>query len=63
VIGREIKKICAANEKLLGRLKEILQSHIDQKEESLFIKNMVAETRGNVEKSVRLLQNIQSSLN
>ncbi len=63
VIGREIKKICAANEKLSGRLKEILQSHIDQKEESLFVRNMVAETGGNVEKSVRLLQNIKSSLN
>ena len=62
VIGKEIKKICAANEKLLGRLNQILQSHIAQKEESLFVRNMVAETGGDVEKSVMLLQNIQSSL-
>ena len=62
VIGREIKKICAGNQNLLNRLKQILQSHIDQKVESLFIRNMVAENQGNVEKSVQLIQNIQSSL-
>jgi len=62
VIGREIKKICAANEILLNRLKQILQSHIDQNDESLFIRNMVAETKVTVEKSVRLLQNIRLSL-
>ncbi len=62
VIGREIKKICAENGNLLNRLKQILKSHIDQLEESLFVKNMVAENLGNAEKSVRLLQNIQSSL-
>lgn len=62
VIGREIKKICAGNRNLLNRLKQILQSHIVQKEESLFIRNMVAENKGNVEKSVQLIQNIQSFL-
>lgn len=62
VIGREIKKICGANKNLLNRLKQILQSHIDQKEESLFIRNMVAENKGSVENSIQLLSNIESSL-
>ena len=58
VIGREIRKICAANEILLGRLKQILQSHIGKNDESLFIRNMVAETGWTVEKSRQILQNI-----
>jgi len=62
VIGREIKKICATNQNLLGRLKQILQSHIDQNDESLFIRNMIAEARWTVEKSMQLLQNILLSL-
>jgi len=63
VIGREIKKICVSNESLMERLKKILQSHIDLKDESSFIRNMVAETGGTVEMSVQLLQNIRLSLN
>ncbi len=62
VIGREIKKICAANESLLGRLTQILRSHIGQNDESLFIRNMVAETGSTVEKSVQFLQNILLAL-
>lgn len=58
----EIKTICAANESLLGRLTQILRSHIGQKDESLFISNMVAETGSTVEKSVQLLQNILLAL-
>lgn len=62
VIGREIKKICADNQPLLERLKQILQSNIDIKEESLFIRNMVAETAGTVEKSIQLIQKLRSTL-
>ena len=45
------------------RLKQILQSHIEQSDESLFVKNMVAESGGTVEASVKQLQNILSALN
>lgn len=62
VIGREIKKICATNKVLLERVKQILQSQIDFKEESLFILNMVAETAGTVEKNVQLLHNLRLPL-
>jgi predicted nucleotidyltransferase len=61
VIGREIKKISAANESLLKRLKQILRSHIGENEESLFTRNMVVETGRTVEKSIQLLQNILSA--
>lgn len=63
VIGREIKKISASNESLMERLKKILHSHIELKDESLFIRNMVSETEGTVETSVQLLKNIRLSLN
>ncbi len=63
VIGREVRKICAQNEVLLERLKQILDSHIQLKENSMFIRNMVAETDGTVEKSIQLLQNIRLQLN
>jgi predicted nucleotidyltransferase len=62
VIGREIKKIANPNDSLMRRLNKILQSHIDLKDESLFIRNMVAETNGTVEISVQLLKNIFLSL-
>ena len=63
VIGREIKKIVSTNEFLIERLKQILQSHIEQSDESSFVKNMVAESGGTVEASVKQLQNILSALN
>jgi predicted nucleotidyltransferase len=63
VIGREIKKIVSSNEPLTERLKQILQSHIGQSDESIFVKNMVAESGGTVENSVELLRNILSALN
>lgn len=62
VIGREIRKIVGSNESLKERLHQILHSHIDLKEESSFVRNMVAETGRTVEKSVQLLQNIHLSL-
>jgi predicted nucleotidyltransferase len=61
VIGREIKAICAVNESLRERVIRILKTHIDLKEESLFVRNMIAETDGTVEQSVVLLQNILSA--
>jgi len=63
VIGREMKKIVSANEPLTERLNQILQVHIEQGDESGFVKNMVAENGGTVEGSVKQLQNILSGLN
>lgn len=62
VIGRELKKICSTNQALVERLRETLQKHIDLKENSVFIRNMIAETNGTVENKVSLLQKILASL-
>ncbi len=62
VIGREMKKICASNEKLFARLSRILKMHIEQKEKSAFVRNMLAGSEDTVETKVRLLQNIYLSL-
>ncbi|MDB5245616.1 MAG: hypothetical protein JWQ40_10 [Segetibacter sp.] len=62
VIGRELKKICSTNQSLLERLRQILQNHIALKENSVFIRNMVAETDGTVENKIRLLQKVLASL-
>jgi predicted nucleotidyltransferase len=62
VIGREIKKIASVNEPLNERLKQILQSHIEQGDESTFVRNMVAENGGTVESSIKQLENILSGL-
>lgn len=61
VIGREIKAICAGNTSLRERVQRILDIHIDAKEDSTFVKNMMAETDGTAEGSVMLLQNILSA--
>src|ERR1019366_5838414 len=63
VIGREIKKISNSNDSLMRRLNQILKSHIDLKDESSFIRNMVAETNGTVEISIQFLKNIFLSFN
>jgi len=62
VIGREIKKIISTNANLSERIKQILQNHIDKQDESLFIKNMMAETRSTVEQAVGQLKNILQGL-
>jgi len=62
VIGREIKKICASNEKLLSRLCRILKTHIEQKQKSAFVRNMLVSSEDTIETKTRLLQNIYSSL-
>lgn len=62
VVGREIKAIAAANSKLLDRLKDILQIHIEKGEDSTFITNMVAETKTTVKENVRLLKNILDAM-
>jgi predicted nucleotidyltransferase len=61
VIGREIKAICAGNTSLRERVQRILDIHIDAKEDSTFVKNMMAETNGTAEQSVMLLQHILSA--
>ena len=62
VIGREIKKIVSSNVGLAKRIQLILQTHIDKKEESQFVKNMVAQSGSNVEKTVEQLKNILQAL-
>jgi len=56
VIGREIKKIADDSDKLIDRLKQILESHIQQKEDSSFIRHMVAEIKGTAEEGLRILE-------
>lgn len=62
VIGREIKKIVSSNVGLAERIQLILQTHIDQKEESPFVKNMIAQSGSNVEQTVEQLKNILQAL-
>ena len=62
VIGREMKKICASNEELLIRLKQILKTHIEQKEKSAFVRNMLVGTDETIESKVNLLQKMCSTL-
>lgn len=58
VIGREINLICDSNEFLRERLKRILKGLINEKGNSTFLANMVAENGETVERGVRLLENI-----
>jgi predicted nucleotidyltransferase len=62
VIGREIKKIIASNVALSKRIQSILKVHIDKKEESTFVKNMVAQSGSTVEQIVLQLKNILDSV-
>jgi len=62
VIGREIKQICAGNNSLLERIRNILKAHIQLAENSPFIRNMVEETKRDVAQCVQWLANIRSSL-
>ncbi|MBN8718134.1 MAG: nucleotidyl transferase AbiEii/AbiGii toxin family protein [Sediminibacterium magnilacihabitans] len=62
VIGREIKKIISSNQSLTERLIRILQDHIEQEEESPFVKNMIAETGETIEHVMRQLKNVLSGL-
>lgn len=58
VIGREIKKIIAGNDDLLQRLIHILEVHMEQKEKSGLIRNMVNESDSNVESILQLLTSL-----
>ena len=62
VIGREISKIVASNKVIKERLQHILKTHIELGADSLFVRNMVAETDSTVEGNVVLLRNIFLSL-
>ncbi len=62
VIGREIKKIAENNPALLDRLRSVLQNYIDGKEDSPFIRQMVAESGKPVETNVHYLENILAAL-
>lgn len=62
VIGREIKKIAAENEKLRERLTAILSKQIELGEKSPFIRNMVQEADADVEVIVYLLKKLKQGL-
>jgi predicted nucleotidyltransferase len=61
VIGKEMKKICASNEKLLNRVSHILKTHIEQKEKSAFVRNMLTSPEATIEGKIKLLQNMYVS--
>lgn len=58
VIGSEIGKITSKNNSLTNRVKEILQKHIDARERSIFIRNMLNDNINTVDDAVLLLQHI-----
>lgn len=62
VIGREIKAVALNNPGLLQRLQTILKTQLEKQDESPFIVNMVAETNSSVERMIKLLQHMLSSL-
>ena len=62
VIGREIKKIIAENEELTKRIRNILTQHITEEETSIFIRQMVAETRKTVKEMGTWIKAILSGL-
>lgn len=62
VIGREMKKIAAGNDKLLERLTSILSKQIGLMEKSPFVRNMVQEADGTVEEMVWLLKKLANGL-
>jgi predicted nucleotidyltransferase len=62
VIGREIKKIIGANEKLLERIKGLLDKYIQQKEKSAFVRTMIQNVDESIEQKIKLLSNIRSAL-
>ena len=62
VIGREIKKIAAENEKLRERLTAILSRQVELGEKSPFIRNMVQEADADVEAVVYLLKKLKQGL-
>lgn len=55
VIGREIKKIINTNEALLQRVTTILKTHIQEKENGMFVRQIGGET---IEEIVKLLNRI-----
>lgn len=59
VVGREIKKIVQSNPQLHERLKVILATHIQQAEESMFVRQMGDK---NIEESVKRLSGLLSGL-
>ena len=62
VIGRQLKVICSTNEGLYMRVQSILQGHIEKKEDSVFVVNMVAENGETVATNVDFLQRMHAAL-
>ena len=56
VIGREIRKMIVSNTDLQLRLNEILQAHIEQKENSALVRHMANEAERSVETILGLLK-------
>lgn len=62
VIGREVNNMSKDNKPLHERLKGILKEHIELAHESTFVRNMVAETRSDVEQCVSWLKRMLGAL-
>jgi hypothetical protein len=62
VVGREIKRMIRNNDELLNRIKNILEKHIAQREESPFVRGMILNEKETIEQKIRLLMNMHSSL-
>ncbi|NLR81741.1 nucleotidyl transferase AbiEii/AbiGii toxin family protein [Chitinophaga eiseniae] len=58
VVGREIKQMVATNRQLQARVLYILQNHIKEAENSMFVRNMVIESAGSVNEMLQWLNGI-----
>jgi predicted nucleotidyltransferase len=63
VIGREMKKIISNNEELTARINGILDRHILERENSLFVKGMLVNSEDTVENKLKLLENVRRGFN
>lgn len=62
VIGREMKKMCADNRSLLGRLTAILSQEIAQEQRSAFLKQMTEATKKPIDQMLNWLQALNQGL-
>lgn len=58
VIGREIKKIIAANDTLHKRIENILVTFLNEKENSEFIRSMITNEKETIEKKLKLIMRL-----
>lgn len=65
VLGREMRKIANSNEGLVERLNDILEQHIQKRENSTFVRLMVQTMNedSNVESVINILKDIHQGFN